>query len=467
MNRIILSVFVLCINQVLLAQESIYIPYRNGDFWGFADTSRNIVVKPFSNNIGRYKNDLFEVGLPDRRGIIHKSGNFILDTVYSNTTLYNFKLIGASKKNEGGQIIKKLFFENGQEITSKNISLESIYLNGELVVVKNEDNHLGLIVISDTENRQFKYLLDHNYSNISVNNETQKVTAYKKEIVSMFSYFDNKLSPLPNQKISYNSKEVPVFDNIPVSKPKNVVQVYNSLVRTNNKLVRINKNSVTNAKKIDTLNVDYNLHSILNISNEKGKRAFVVVSKNGSQFGLLNSEGQLILDTVYASITEVVSSETMNQIYFVTKKNGKWGIVDANKKTLYNFEFDEIKRPVRNNTSIDKGMIVKKNGFVGLLDNKGSEIIPIVCDEIYYERIRGHKSLVLIKDQKFGLFQWEVSGINEDRNYSQKNVLFMPKFEMQPIGMLFMAKFPLVEFRNKKGEILGFGDKKGRIYFEN
>ena len=47
----ILTILILLWSDLSFCQSKIYIPYRKGNLWGFADTLGNVIIKPIGNLI--------------------------------------------------------------------------------------------------------------------------------------------------------------------------------------------------------------------------------------------------------------------------------------------------------------------------------------------------------------------------------------------------------------------------------
>ena len=78
------------------------IPYRDGELWGFADSTGKIIVQPKYNYVEGFKNG-FAIVYKDRQGnIIDKNGHELLPRSFSQISVYqDFVKVGTEAKLHG------------------------------------------------------------------------------------------------------------------------------------------------------------------------------------------------------------------------------------------------------------------------------------------------------------------------------------------------------------------------------
>ncbi|MBR4438825.1 MAG: WG repeat-containing protein [Bacteroidales bacterium] len=99
------------------------------------------------------------------------------------------------------------------------------------------------------------------------------------------------------------------------------------------------------------------------------KEGFAVAGK-GTQYGVINKLGQVIISTEYEWIN------ILNKELFNVKKQGKWGLMNSSGTEILPCDYDYIHR-------ISDGLIaLSKNEQWGFVDVTGHEVIPIIYEEV-------------------------------------------------------------------------------------
>ena len=101
----------------------------------------------------------------------------------------------------------------------------------------------------------------------------------------------------------------------------------------------------------------YNVHG--SILDRKDKRRPFYWAYKDEKVGLLDRDGEILLDIIY----DVIGANYM-------VKNGKYGVVNINQEVLIPFEYDDIKTIYKSATKCSSLYIVKKNGLWGLSDSE-------------------------------------------------------------------------------------------------
>lgn len=112
-----------------------------------------------------------------------------------------------------------------------------------------------------------------------------------------------------------------------------------------------------------------------NFVNQKAVlQNLLVVNKENNKYGVIDSEGNVLIEPKYDSITYIPSTETD----FLVKANGKVGIISKSKETKVKLIYDNIEL-IDESTGL---YVVEIDNKYGVIDKKGNIKIHIENDEI-------------------------------------------------------------------------------------
>jgi len=113
MNKFIsfsISLFLLiCFSKTLKSQENIFIPYRSGNLWGYADTNSNIVIPPIYDRVIEQQKNMFLVKKEQKEGVV----------TFENEIIVPFEEKNRISITEEYILSKKVSYQNGQPVVSK------------------------------------------------------------------------------------------------------------------------------------------------------------------------------------------------------------------------------------------------------------------------------------------------------------------------------------------------------------
>ena len=246
------------------------------------------------------------------------------------------------------------------------------------------------------------------------------------------------------------------------------VRLINNELYTTIEGMQIGTNSMiqydTNNNQITVYSLDYIVSSYANtfanaaiideesdFNNKKALRYdLVVVMNENEHYGVVNSQGQEIIGTKYASI----SFKEDSQEFTVTTDDGKMGILSTDGTTKIEPNYDEIKQISKERNYY----LVSNNEKYGVINHNGNIVIHLEYDQIGVDESRfssnGIESPYILFDNcipveqndKWGIFdingnlivpvQYDeigcVGGTNSDR--VSNNVLVIPQYEAIVLG---------------------------------
>ena len=188
-----------------------------------------------------------------------------------------------------------------------------------------------------------------------------------------------------------------------------------------------------------------------NIYTLKGIENSVIIEKDGKK-GLVNpSTGQVIIEPKYIEISSLL--KTYENGYIVKNENNKYGLIAADKTILLEEKYDEIKNVTGNNNYyvVENGVqeiinqfgtVVINSGFesvkeiqldkyiitinnkYGVIDNKGTTLIPAEYEDLTFATAN---TLIAKKDGKYGIINQDGS-LAVDFKYERMSYLKVADF---------------------------------------
>lgn len=100
----------------------------------------------------------------------------------------------------------------------------------------------------------------------------------------------------------------------------------------------------------------------------------------GSQWGVLNFQGETIIPFAYDSIAKTTDVQSdaeaiSRREHYIVGKDNQYGIVDGKGKIILPVEYDGVQIPKPCNCPLE--FVVIKNGLWGLVDGEGKTVIPV------------------------------------------------------------------------------------------
>lgn len=212
--------------------------------------------------------------------------------------------------------------------------------------------------------------------------EYEEVTAISiNGIVSSIPYEKTVLCYKLNGKyglIDYTGKEItkPIYEEI-----KGLENKESELL-----VKKDGKYGVINAKGAKLIKEQYDsivADGYYTENNQYALSGYIVSNKttNGYRYGYISSKLKNILDVEYTSISRVLETENINDIYLVVSKNGQYGVI-KNKKVILNYSYQGIEYDKNN-----KIFELQRNTKYGIADINGNIIIPVEYNSVQMQGI--------------------------------------------------------------------------------
>ncbi|MBK8389039.1 MAG: hypothetical protein IPL23_07000 [Saprospiraceae bacterium] len=122
----ILTILILLWSDLSFCQSKIYIPYRKGNLWGFADTLGNVIIKPIGKSSGTRVDNLFLFNNEDSSFVVDLKNKILISE--SNRTIYIYEnYIRLRKKMGSGDW---LYSKDGKLLIPKDVVIIKSFLEG-------------------------------------------------------------------------------------------------------------------------------------------------------------------------------------------------------------------------------------------------------------------------------------------------------------------------------------------------
>lgn len=160
-----------------------------------------------------------------------------------------------------------------------------------------------------------------------------------------------------------NNKKSKTYDDILLPKKGELTGIYAILITYKENDQRTYEVLNTNNGSITKLNInDLYIESYSSILNEDMKDInadsinYFKVSNNTNKYGLIDHNGNIIIDIIYDDIT------IFNDKYIIASNNNKYGIVNLKNEEIIPFEYDKI-------TYIENYIILYKNNKISIANS--------------------------------------------------------------------------------------------------
>lgn len=257
-------------------------------------------------------------------------------------------------------------------------------------------------------------------------------------------------SNVPFEKTVLRYEENGVYGLIDFSGKKITNAIYEDITNLEFKegYLKVKKNGLTgiidiNGRKIldceyDDIIADGYYDSETNYSNA----GFVLRIKTdeGYRFGYANTDGKVILQTIYNEINRITDINNKDGVYIIPAYNGRYGLVKNGKQIIEN-EYQNVEY-----NPLNKVVIITKGQANGVSSLDGKTIVPIDYDSIsiggsYINAVKGDKKIIFDVEGKTidtkNLSYTKINDnyaiiIDENNNYnvvdSDNNELFKNKY---------------------------------------
>ncbi len=497
-NLLLLSTCLfLCFSEDLKAQEEIFIPYRAGQFWGYADTSGNIVVTPIYNELFKQEHNMFLVKKEGKVGVVSLNNKVVIPFEEKNriSLTKNYILSRKTEHINGIPKTSKIYYSiiSGKRTFPASISTitEIDLANKKYYKVQTKSGKQGLVKVSDKFEGIEKWYIDTTYVKIKSTWSLNYILIEKNGLTTKFSpgFTINEIDSLENINFLSEVPEEEIYEEIE-DKPKAIWHNYSLLkLETNNTVQLIVQQSWEISKgkyqimydtlsskfqeiKIFTSNTELNKRDSIDFhTNRKKQLSIAIVKGNNGKEGVVNSFGDLIVPIIYDSISNNILFEDCEEINLICYKNNKSGVINLQNIILIPFEFDELFRNIKNKRRTDKlalscyrlidGIIARKGNKHGVVNKKG-EILAFRFDNIKYVKSTGSFQLQI--NNKYGILQSERTLY--PKGSTQPPILINPIFNYPIDGIFEISGYLLGITLDHRSRINGYVDTKGFNYFK-
>lgn len=530
---------------IFVFSQEIYVPYRDGKFWGLSDYEGKIVISPKYDTLKFNEQDDYDFSLIHTRKNLKKgliiSGKEVLEPKYDGIHPTYKKYI-VTKFTENGKELTEIFDKTGKAILEKPIEgiLYSETLIEDMILFHtiNQDYTQDLFIWNSREQKIVQYLFKNYYSIKLDFYEKYKMDITYKQFEKdsltekKYTFYDLKLSELNsknweslvdpqyvkrNTESNYYSSQEGVkpssssyYSVPPPSAPKSADYYENNgdnndkkttekpvkkttyfhiryILENNSVYANIQKDYGEKSKKIkiDLPNSATDI-KIENLKVTSGKKTILdsiysyqnfITYRNKDKRGILIIDKPIEFDSI-KTLRYINHGEFSERISFlVGNKNKKtnsytYSILDTNQELKFPIEFDEIILNDAGGGSDFNNWTVRKNNKFGVIKPTGKIIAEPVYDEIVNKKIDGENSfLQLKKNNLYGYFSEITSGSID---------LLEPIFQYRISGILHHYPYrrgifdwsnktykTIVTLVDEKGNLIGYANKDGKLYFKN
>ena len=472
--------FALISNLLYSQSEDTYIPYRIGLKWGYSDTLGNIIVTPKYQEVISYGHDKFIVKNKNRMGVVNMKDSLILEGDYEWINLSE-ELILTGKYDSNRPCNYELHSENGETIL-KNQS-NKIQPFGNLLIIGSETG-FGILSLNENKTKVEKLILDTIHTSIFPLKSDSILTFIGSSQIN-YSIKGDSLVKVDAKTNKSEEGEIEFIANRNNRKEdrlqKEKRKIWNCYLgehsSSNGKKLIIIKDIYRGERKVDTLHTEYKSIKIFKRSRMRYlkkdsilyardgiiNKSWAIVENLKNKYGIVNGNGEFIIPCEYDSIRakEIPQYFKRNRLYYQPyyecMKNEKWGIIDSDNNIKLDFQFDSIvinESNSKNVVFLHQGIIVIKNGKYGIAEIGSKMTIPCEMDLITQKPRR--RILNLVKDNLSGAYMFSV----------YKTEYFKPMFRYEIEKITYVNKFCVARLIDENGNFLGFGDKKGVLYFK-
>ena len=157
--------------------------------------------------------------------------------------------------------------------------------------------------------------------------------------------------------------------------------------------------------------IDLKYDGVIGYNENNEKLFFVVVNKDG-KIGVMDKNGKEILPNEYDDMDYLMKISNGTNVYgLLVQKNNKWGLCDLNGKFIVEMEYDwMVKIP-------DEFLIeVEKNNKFGIINKNGEIVLHCVYNHIEYGLKNKELAFFLVKDDNY----WILFDKNGEKIYSSR-----------------------------------------------
>ncbi len=474
-NWIVLFLIAVFANKITAQQ--IYIPYREGNLWGLADTMGKIVFPPqydriqLSSDFWWLDKELFFI--TEKKGLkgVIRGSKVIIPPVYTKLQRAIHYYSGEDGKGDSKKI--SLYNKTGKLLNPQPYkSVKSFYHEYDnqrqtLMVAEQTANNYSLLYIDSTGN--MVALLKNQYSidkfgdlllvkkNASATDEFYKFIRPAKGPL--------QLSKQPPPVIQDSGESSMDMTAMPVEVPSALDnKTYNFFKNNGVWKAYANYKEVTvdfNMAQYDTVYMPSNFYTGIyryGIGGNMTEYRQILITRKNGMYGVLYPDGKTI-PNLFESLqhfqinTGNYSLKHPFKGSFMVKQGGGYGIIDIDGNVAIPAAYD----------TITPALIVKQNNRWGAVQTDGSWILPAMYDEVIFENFRNQYTMK--KDGKYG-----AAFFTQDPGQSFYSIACISPYPFTGYTKFQAAvpkSKPYIVFEViENNKLLGYFDRKGFAYFK-
>ena len=473
----ILTILILLWSDLSFCQSKIYIPYRKGNLWGFADTLGNVIIKPIGKSSGTRVDNLFLFNNEDSSFVVDLKNKILISE--SNRTIYIYKnYIRLRKKMGSGDW---LYSKDGKLLSPKDVVIIKSFLEGgDFFCLFYPDGQQAIVEVTNNKANPIKWHIKA--SNIEIEDQyLQDQIVFNKEGV-YYSFVPGK-----QMTVYKNNNNKPEFEALTESSSDNNNNIKKNIYNPHAvRYLPIQKFNVSDGYKIiikkefsyrlrvDSVKIDTmpTIFKNVQIISQSGNRNFfenrsdnaviediAFVCTHEGKNGIIGGDGNTLLSIEFDEIdTNYYFIADCNEIGVKVKKNNLYGFASSGNPNLIPIQYERIilkHSGGRSNSgclNLDSGVIVSKNGKYGLISPNGI-IIPMQYDEMSYT----NNPLPILSIKKNGRYGLVFDNLK----------IFDPVFSELVSNVNTIEGYEVGVVKDKRFKLIGYVDKKGFSYYED
>lgn len=399
MQNILPITFLMLFSFAVFGQESY--PIKVNKKWGLINSDGQVIVDPIYDAIGEFKQ--FGYAVMQRQGnvgMLNSFGEEIILPEYQDIKVLDSMMIGVMQDNNW-----KVINLDGRVILDRNYERIQVWKGGFLGYMI--DGKWGIV------NHKGKHISKPQFDGVLLKDNKYFHTQID-DLVGLMDKEGNMILDAVAEKIEVFNDRLFFYQNN--NEWGAVNQLGEKLIDQRYERYRIVSDSflvLDNAKSKDLYSISS--ERILLKSDYDAFYPFsdqYLLIKKNRRLGLINMEGQKVLDLRYDEIQAFAENG------FRAKLQDKWGVVAAGDSLVIPFEYDFL-APLKN-----KNCLVKNNSRFGVLSFRGELVVPIEFDriEMMDDQAQAYKKEV------FSVFYFDEDGMSSgERNFKKRYTINIGK----------------------------------------
>jgi hypothetical protein len=463
--------------------QEIFIPYRKGPHWGYADTLGKIVIAPVYDQVsnGWTVGTNLKVSKDMKWGVVSRKNKVLVPLKHDHVANIHKGYIVSEDKTEGYAYLHGLYNHKGTLLIPPEDQSIDIF-NSRIIFVRSprQSKRSGVALLNSKGTkltwivpRVNEDLYFRNGDSVLVVETGSKVIEYKVSRAFVLKKIkESDADPFEDDHIvEVASEERPLYGG-PVREARIILSTDFVINAEGKKTFLLKKTQMNSHDQDGPVLTDCEKINIVQYPNG-GKETYfrdktrwisdhwAIAHKNEKYGAYFPVPESTVIPFEYDSITKDIIPYKCKTVLVKAKRNGKWGLIDRRNRVVTGFIFDDIIFPGHhfygaNYTScfnFDQGLIVRSGDRYNVLRDSATVVYPPGFD-LAIDPERARQGIRVFDSNKKGLY------------YSGH--LFRPSYDGDgEFGDIVTSRFPLAQIVDKNKKLLGYVDKKGIVYFSN